>query len=70
MQLLLIAEQAATATAIAAEEEAAVTATSLKVENRCLQLLLAATGYITLMTRDEHLQALHRQVQYFQYLNE
>jgi hypothetical protein len=44
LQLLLIAEQAATATAIAAAEEAAATATSLEVENRRQQLLLAATA--------------------------
>ena len=43
----------------------------LEVENRRLQLLVAATtarvfvpGYNTPMSSDEHLQALHRQIQY------
>ena len=73
LQLLLIAQQAATVAAITAAEEAAAAAASMKleVENRRLQLLVAATtarvfvpGYNTPMSSDEHLQALHRQIQY------
>jgi hypothetical protein len=75
LQHLLRAEQAATAAATAAAKEAAATATNLEVEIRRLQLLLSAEkastaakvfvpGYVAPMTRDEHLQALHSQVQY------
>ena len=53
----------------------------MEVENRRLQLLVAATtakvfvpGYTIPMTGDEHLNALHRQIQYLreqlQYLTE
>ena len=68
---MLTAQQAATVAAITAAEEAAAAAASMEVENRRLQLLVAATtakvfvpGYTIPMTSDEHLNALHRQIQY------
>ena len=84
LQLLLTAQRAATVAAIAAAKEAAATATTLPVEVEVKRLLhhwqLAATtakvfvpGYTAPMTQEEHLQALHRQVQYLleqqQYMN-
>ena len=80
LQLLLISQQAATTAAIAAAKEAAAAATTLEIEVKRLLLLLAATtakvfvpGYTAPMTQEEHLQALHRQVQYLleqqQYMN-
>ncbi len=51
--------------------EAAAAATTLEIEVKRLLLLLAATtarvfvpGYTAPMTPEEHLHALHRQVQY------
>ena len=81
LQLLLTSQQAATTAAIAAAKEAAAAATTLEVEVKRLLLLLAATtakvfvpGYTVPMTPEEHLHALHRQVQYLleqqQYMNE
>ena len=80
LQLLLTAQRAATEAAIAAAKEAAATATTLEVEVKRLLHQLAATtakvfvpGYTAPMTQEEHLQALHRQVQYLleqqQYMN-
>jgi hypothetical protein len=80
LQLLLTSQQAATTAAIAAAKEAAATATTLEVEVKRLLHQLAATtakvfvpGYTAPMTQEEHLQALHRQVQYLleqqQYMN-
>jgi hypothetical protein len=81
LQLLLTSQQAATTAAIAAAKEAAAAATTLEIEVKRLLLLLAATtakvfvpGYTVPMTPEEHLHALHRQVQYLleqqQYTNE
>ena len=80
LQLLLKSQQAATAAAIVAAKEAAAAATTLETEVKRLLLQLAATtakvfvpGYTAPMTQEEHLQALHRQVQYLleqqQYMN-
>jgi hypothetical protein len=81
LQLLLKSQQAATTAAIAAAKEAAAAATTLETEVKRLLLQLAAKtakvfvpGYTAPMTQEEHLQALHRQVQYLleqqQYMNE
>jgi hypothetical protein len=81
LQLRLTAQQAATTAAITAAEEAAAAAATLEAEVRRLLLPLTATtakvfvpGYTNPMTSDEHLQALHNQVQYLgdqlQYVNE
>ena len=80
LQLLLTSQQAATTAAIVAAKEAAAAATTLETEVKRLLLQLAATtakvfvpGYTAPMTQEEHLQALHRQVQYLleqqQYMN-
>ena len=80
LQLLLKSQQAATAAAIVAAKEAAAAATTLETEVKRLLLQLAAMtakvfvpGYTAPMTQEEHLQALHRQVQYLleqqQYMN-
>ena len=77
LQRLLTTEQAATRTEAAriAAGEAAATINYLEAENKRLQHLLAAEhaakaakvyvpGYVIPMTKDEHLRALQRQIQY------
>jgi hypothetical protein len=75
LQRLLTTEQAATATARIAADEAAATINYLHADNKRLQHLLAAEhaakaaevyvpGYVIPMTKDEHLRALQRQIQY------
>ena len=75
LQRLLTTEQAATEAARIAAGEAAATINYLEAENKRLQHLLAAEhaakaakvyvpGYVIPMTKDEHLRALQRQIQY------
>ena len=75
LQRLLTTEQAAREAARIAADEAAATINYLEAENKRLQHLLAAEhaakaakvyvpGYVIPMTKDEHLRALQRQIQY------